>query len=181
MALFKVFKGTSKNLPSSIHDGYAYLTTDDGKFYIDSSNQRILINPDTSSADRISYLQDGVMTDVGAVLDQILQTSVLMEIHSTEEWAQQAGGRVSVKGTLYVYTDGYTLQNKKKIPRIKIGDGNAFISSLPFIDQALRSQLADHINDTNVHVSLEEKLIWWNKLNFPDEPVVDKTLIFNRD
>jgi len=50
MALFKVFRGTSKDLPSVIHDGYAYLTTDDGKFYIDTSTKRILINPDTSSA-----------------------------------------------------------------------------------------------------------------------------------
>ena len=50
MALFKVFRGSSRDLPSVIHDVYAYLTTDDGKFYIDTSTKRILINPDTSSA-----------------------------------------------------------------------------------------------------------------------------------
>ena len=35
MALFKIFKGSSTNLPSEMHDGYCYFTTDDGKFYID--------------------------------------------------------------------------------------------------------------------------------------------------
>lgn len=69
MALFKIFRGTSENLPTKMHDGYAYFTTDDGKFYIDTSNKRILVNPDTSSADKIAYLKDGVMTDVGSVLD----------------------------------------------------------------------------------------------------------------
>ncbi len=75
MALFKVFRGSSINLPSTIHDGYAYLTTDDGKFYIDTSERRILINPDTSSADKISYLRDGILTNVAATLDDILASS----------------------------------------------------------------------------------------------------------
>lgn len=36
MALFKIFKGSSDRLQQQeFHPGYAYLTTDDGKFYID--------------------------------------------------------------------------------------------------------------------------------------------------
>jgi hypothetical protein len=35
MALFKIFKGNSANLPEEKHDGYCYFTTDDGIFYID--------------------------------------------------------------------------------------------------------------------------------------------------
>lgn len=35
MALFKIFKGNSSNLPSEMHDGYCYFTMDDGIFYID--------------------------------------------------------------------------------------------------------------------------------------------------
>ena len=42
MALFKIFKGSSDNFKDSnnsvvnkTHAGYAYFTTDDGKFYID--------------------------------------------------------------------------------------------------------------------------------------------------
>lgn len=35
MALFKINKGLNANLPVPRHDGYAYFTTDDGKFWID--------------------------------------------------------------------------------------------------------------------------------------------------
>lgn len=49
MALFKINKGKSDKLPSTYKEGYCYLTTDDGKFYIDTSNTadgRIVLNPD---------------------------------------------------------------------------------------------------------------------------------------
>ena len=52
MALFKPLRGDSARISTDItpfHDGYAYLTTDDGGFYIDattnSGNQRIRVNP----------------------------------------------------------------------------------------------------------------------------------------
>ena len=102
MALFKIFRGTSENLPSIVHDGYAYLTTDDGKFYVDTKEERILINPDTSSADKISYLQDGVMTDVAAVLDSLIDKSASIEIHTAREWEGQTGRRISDKNTFYI-------------------------------------------------------------------------------
>ena len=36
MALFKILRGQSTNLNSQdLHDGYAYFTPDDGRFYID--------------------------------------------------------------------------------------------------------------------------------------------------
>lgn len=56
MSLFKPLKGLSAALQSfAFHDGYAYLTTDDGKFTIDatdSSNndKRITINPDANAS-----------------------------------------------------------------------------------------------------------------------------------
>lgn len=35
MALFKVNRGLEENLPQARNDGWAYFTTDNGKFYID--------------------------------------------------------------------------------------------------------------------------------------------------
>ena len=35
MALFKISKGTSERLPSTLTEGYAWYTYDDSKFYID--------------------------------------------------------------------------------------------------------------------------------------------------
>ena len=180
MALFKIFRGTSEDLPSTIHDGYAYFTTDDGKFYIDTSQKRILVNPDTSSADKIAYLKDGVMTDVGAVLDEMLSSSASFEIHTTDEWIE-AGRNISEAGVLYIYSDGYGLEDGTLIPRIKIGDGLAYISDLPFFDEKLRIDLASHINDFDIHVTLDQKRAWWNKLNIDDDQeIVDGALMLNR-
>lgn len=38
MALFKISRGLSGNLPTTYNDGYCYFTTNDGKFYIDTSS-----------------------------------------------------------------------------------------------------------------------------------------------
>lgn len=45
MALFKIARGVAVALPNKITDGYAYFTTDDGKFYIDAGTSRTAINP----------------------------------------------------------------------------------------------------------------------------------------
>lgn len=47
MALFKISKGLAANLPNTYNEGYCYFTTDDGKFYIDTSNDasgRVALN-----------------------------------------------------------------------------------------------------------------------------------------
>ena len=177
MALFKVFRGTSINLPAKLHDGYAYLTTDDGKFYIDTANKRILINPDTSSAQKISYSNGGVLTNVGAVLDSLLQSSASIETHTSNEWAGDAGRVISSAHTFYIYDDGHG-----SVPRIKMGDGLAYISDLPFLDEGIWDELSSHINNSDIHVTLNDKLSWWNKLNVDDNhQIVQGALIFNRN
>lgn len=56
MALFKILRGNKSKIGTSatpFHDGYAYLTPDDGGFYIDAThdgkNERIHINPQSRS------------------------------------------------------------------------------------------------------------------------------------
>ena len=51
MALFQILRGKAANLANkAFHDGYAYLTPDDGAFYIDAETdgeqKRIRINPE---------------------------------------------------------------------------------------------------------------------------------------
>lgn len=55
MALFKILKGQGANLPSGKVEGYAYVTTDTHKFYVDiSASERIELN--AFAADRLSSL-----------------------------------------------------------------------------------------------------------------------------
>lgn len=129
MSLFKIFKGKAANLPSDMHDGYAYFTTDDGKFYIDAevdgALKRTLVNP----------------TEVRSA--------------TTADWQIQTS-LVSEKNVIYVYTDHQTNANGIDVPGIKIGDGQAYVVDLPFLD----SLYIDHINNTDIHITQEERVKW---------------------
>ena len=73
------------------------------------------------------------------------------------------------------------------IPNIKIGTGNAYVQDLAFVDEKTREILMNHINDNDIHVTLQEKLFWNNKVNIDDayaqihQELEDETLIFNRN
>lgn len=110
---------------------------------------------------------------------------------TTENWAKYPKF-VPNKNELIVYTDMdvITDQNGKetKIPGIKVGDGNAYLSDLPFVgtkaakgyydtDSILKA-IKDHENNKDIHVTVEEKEKWNNKLNFK---VKEETLTFTTD
>ena len=81
---------------------------------------------------------------------------------------------------------GETITKNVNIPNIKIGDGLAYVQDLPFIDKDLRDKLMEHINNYDIHVTLQDKAFWNNKVNIDDSEeivsgdLVDDTLIFNR-
>ena len=66
MALFKILKGQSANLPNTYHEGYCYFTTDTKKFYIDISSEndpssRVELNANIADyAARAYYDEDGI-------------------------------------------------------------------------------------------------------------------------
>ena len=120
-----------------MHDGYAYFTTDDGKFYIDASVdgilKRTLINPTDDATGKVKSA-------------------------TVAEWAQQTS-LTSEKDVIYVYTDHQT-DDGKNIPGIKIGDGLTHVVDLPFVDTIYMK----HITDTDIHITAEERAKW-NKVN----------------
>lgn len=107
---------------------------------------------------------------------------------TTANW-NAARGFIPLKGEVIIYSD-YKVMNKVidgeertvYIPGIKIGDGRAYVQDLPFIDEELRDKLLMHIENPNIHVTLQEKLFWNNKLNVDDNAeLVNGALIFNRN
>lgn len=72
-------------------------------------------------------------------------------------------------GEIVIYTDRNVI-NGLSYPGIKIGDGNAYLVDLPFLgDDVFMNIIAlleDHINNTDIHVTPEEKQFWNNKLNY---------------
>lgn len=81
--------------------------------------------------------------------------------HTTEEWETTYRDLRSVKGYLYVYsdyrkiTDPTTGEVIEVIPRIKIGDGDAYVTDLPFTTMSITD--ADIARwDNKVSASVDE-------------------------
>lgn len=126
-----------------------------------------------------------------------INSRIQIKHDTTENW-NNATGFIPLAGEIIVYDDyevktytveeyGEIVEKIANIPNIKIGTGNAYVQDLGFVDEKTRKILMDHINDNDIHVTLQEKLFWNNKVNIDDayaqihQELEDETLIFNRN
>lgn len=104
--------------------------------------------------------------------------------NTTAFWNEQRGF-VPLDGEAIIYTDHRNIGTEQEpvwVPGLKIGDGDAYVQDLPFIDDALSQQLIAHINDYDLHITPSERAFWNNKLNVNDNAeVVGNTLVLNRN
>lgn len=118
----------------------------------------------------------------------VKEARIKLKRDTTVNW-NNARGFIPLEGELIVYNDYATIRkivngNEQDVvvPAIKIGDGCAYVQDLPFVNDELRDQILNHINNPEIHVTMAEKLFWNNKLNVNDSSeVVDEALIFNRN
>lgn len=117
-----------------------------------------------------------------------IDTRIKQKHDSTANW-NAARGFIPLKGELIIYNDYKTIEKvvdgelrMVQIPGLKIGDGLTYVQDLPFVDEELRDRLMMHINNPNIHVTLQDRLFWNNKLNVDDNAeLVDGALVFNRN
>lgn len=83
--------------------------------------------------------------------------------NTTANWEQQKSF-VPSAGSIIIYNDYKTLSDGKVVAGVKIGDGDAYLIDLPFVTDAIAEQLIDHINNTTVHITAEERTSWNNKV-----------------
>ena len=130
----------------------------------------------------------------------MVNTRIKLKHDTTENW-NNARGFIPMAGEVIIYDDyetktweeqeyGETVTKTVNIPNIKIGTGNAYVQDLAFVDQKTREILMEHINNHDIHVTLEDKLFWNNKVNVVDSPDVidpqtgeiqDELLILSRN
>lgn len=94
---------------------------------------------------------------------------------------------VSEKGAIYIFTNHSYIEDQYgniwPVPAIKIGDGNAYVVDLPFISDYLLKLLLNHTNNSDIHVSAQEKQFWNNKVTAfvdnsdPEKLVLSKTIL----
>ena len=127
----------------------------------------------------------------------MLKARIQSKHDTTANW-DKAVGFIPLPGEIIIYDDwqtktytveeyGETVTKTVNIPNIKIGTGNAYVQDLGFVDEDLRDQLMNHINNQELHTTLAEKLFWNNKINVDDSEDItygelsDETLILNRN
>lgn len=101
-------------------------------------------------------------------------------VDTTENWDNNLMF-IPEKGLIIVYSDKGTIIRDGQtinVAGIKIGDGNSYLIDLPFVGDEWAVIMEDHIQDTNIHVTLEEKQFWNDKLNFE---LIEENLVFNRN
>lgn len=128
----------------------------------------IQINANMLSEDNIyTFIYTGAHWDI---VGDITGKNIM--IGTTAEW-QAHSTYIAPEGTICIYSDkgSYkdTNNNTIIVPGIKIGDGLAYVTSLPFVGDdvvaAIRAELNNHINDNVRHITAEERTFWNNKLN----------------
>ena len=130
-------------------------------------------------------------------MSSTVNARIQLKRDTTEHW-NNAIGFIPLQGEVIVYEDfdtktyeveeyGETVTKTVNIPNIKIGTGNAYVQDLAFIDEKTRDILMAHIQEQDIHVTLQEKLFWNNKINVDDAEeqiygeLEDETLILNRN
>ena len=129
-------------------------------------------------------------------MSSTINTRIQLKHDTTANW-NKANSFIPKNGEVIIYDDyevknytveeyGETVEKTTLIPNIKIGTGNAYVQDLPFVDETTREMLLDHIHNQEVHVTLQEKQFWNNKVNIDDayaqinRKLEGETLVFNR-
>lgn len=115
---------------------------------------------------------DNQNTELVEAINQFRKASYVSIYYDTKEnWDSQIS-LVSEKKAIYIYTN-YQQKDGKDIPGLKVGDGGAYLIDLPFID----TQYFEHINNTEIHITQEERENWNNKVSCE---LNEEQLILNR-
>ena len=80
---------------------------------------------------------------------------------------------IAKRGYVYVYSD-YKQVDNQNVAGIKVGDGTSYLIDMPFIDKPLD----EHIANTVVHITAEERAFWNDKVRCFVDPDNEGNLIF---
>lgn len=119
-----------------------------------SINDVILVGNKTS--DDLGIISKAELSNILAAME-IYTPKIYVD--TMENWNSDPTIRTEEK-TIYVYTDYQITTDGKYVAGIKIGDGDAYLIDMPFIDTIPMA----HISNTAIHVSEEDRAFWNNKV-----------------
>ena len=99
---------------------------------------------------------------------------------TTEYWNNKPQ-LIPKKDTIIIYTDYQSKEeegNIINIPGIKIADGSAFLIDQPFVDEDIRKVINSHINNSDIHITPQEREFWNNKVRCYLDTLEQDNIIF---
>lgn len=91
-------------------------------------------------------------------INRLLRSRILLRHDTVANWELQPDF-VPEAGEVVIYDD-YEIYSGEAFPNFKVGDGIHKISVLPFVHAYERQLLTNHLNNTDIHVTLAEKQAW---------------------
>lgn len=130
-----------------------------------------------SVGDTISFTSGTGITLTPDTQAKTIQITASNVVSGTTSYWQTHGNVISTKDVLYIYTDWKKNSDNEDIPGIKVGDGLAYISDLPFTDQLW----AEHVLDSLIHVSASDRTNWDAKVRCYLDPNNAENVVFTTD
>lgn len=89
---------------------------------------------------------------------------------------------IAEEGAIYIYKDYSTISDgneTKDVPALKIGDGTSYLIDMPIVNGDIADLLLEHINNTIIHVSSDDRTFWNNKSSAYLQPNTTETLVLS--
>lgn len=139
----------------------------------------VIMDITDTTADESSVLGGKVFYKANG--DRAIGTGGVILYDTTSNWNSQRDF-IPTQGSIVVYSD-YATVDGTDVPNIKIGDGLAYLIDLPFVEDDLREDLLNHINNTTVHITAAERSSWNNKVTCSVEALTsnDYNIVFSKD
>ncbi len=93
--------------------------------------------------------------------------------NTKENWNAQST-LISKKGAIQIYTNYTQDEEGNDIPAFKVGDGMAQLIDIPFSEE----KFYEHIEDTEIHITQEEREFWNNKVRNYIDSSEPETLVY---
>ena len=111
------------------------------------------------AVDKKQYLDEHGLQLYDLLLKQHIDNENKVFYDTMDNWNAQPD-LVGKRGCIYIYSDWGESPDGRKVAGFKVGDGETLLADIIFTDQ----MYDDHIHDTIMHVTQEDKNSWNNKV-----------------
>lgn len=131
------------------------------------------VDTEVSSVSTNPLENRAVHAAIAAAVEGIVLENPSIEFDTTAGWGSKLN-KIGDINTIYVYTDYQQDEDGNNLAGLKVGDGQAYLIDLPFID----SIYYDHVRDTDIHITAEERVKWNNKVTCYHSLTDAETVVF---